>query len=132
MARAGAGWRDAVIGQDVFGGRKGYAWFRAILPASKTPPRRVHFESVDDNADIYLNGALLIHHEIWNEAFDVPVGTAWRADGPSVLAVLVRNTAGPGGILGEVREEFTDPIGFHGATANHAAWPHGRDLHDHQ
>ncbi|MCW3058616.1 MAG: hypothetical protein JWQ02_437 [Capsulimonas sp.] len=110
----GAGWRDASIGEDLFHGRLGYAWCRTTLPVFKTPPRRIHFESVDDNASVYLNGKLLIRHKIWNDAFDAPVGTDWRANGPNVLAVLVENTAGAGGILGPVRAEFADPMELQG------------------
>lgn len=103
-----AGWKDAAIGADIFHGRIGCAWFRAELPASASTPKRIHFESVDDNAAVYLNGRHLLYHEIWNEPFDVPIGAAWKRGGPNVLLVLVQNTAGAGGILGPVREEFDD------------------------
>jgi len=48
--------------------------------------------------DLYLNGKKLTYHEGWNDPFTVSLGNAWNADGPNVLAVLVYNGAGAGGI----------------------------------
>src|ERR1700704_3372604 len=52
------GWRTAAPGQDVFRGRRGFAWFQTTLKvasgASDVAPRRLHFESVDDRATVYL------------------------------------------------------------------------------
>lgn len=97
-----ADWKDMTAGQDVFGGRKGFAWFRTTLPDQPQAHRVLHFESVDDNATVYLNGKELTHHEGWNDAFDVPLDSVWRAGGPNVLTVLVENTASAGGIAGQV------------------------------
>lgn len=108
------GWQSAAVGDDVFQGRLGYAWFQTTLPKSASPPRRIHFESVDDNAAVYLNGRQIAHHEVWNDPFDALVGTAWHTSGPNVLTVRVQNTAGGGGIIGPVREEFSDPVTLRG------------------
>ncbi|MBV9866385.1 MAG: DUF4982 domain-containing protein [Abitibacteriaceae bacterium] len=95
-------WKDATPGQDVFGGRRGFAWFRATLPAVPAArdqaPHILHFEGVDDNATIYFNGKRLLRHNGWGEAFDVPLDTAWQAGVPNEVAVLVENTAGAGGV----------------------------------
>ena len=100
---SGADWKDiAAPGPDVFGGKPGFAWFRAALPDLAGPRRTLHFESVDDNATVFLNGKQLLRHEVWNEPFDVPLDTAWKPGGPNVVAVLVENTAGAGGIAGAV------------------------------
>ena len=95
----GGDWKDAATGDDVFHGRAGFAWFRATLPAlTAARGRTLHFEGVDDNATVYLNGQKLTHHEGWNDPFDVPLDAAWNAAGPNTLTVLVENTAGGGGI----------------------------------
>ena len=87
-------------GADVFHGRRGFAWFQVVVNKQIAPAllnRTVlHFESVDDNATVYLNGVRILHHEGWNDPFDVPL-TTWRP-GPNTLTVLVENTDGPGGI----------------------------------
>ncbi|HLK59856.1 MAG TPA: hypothetical protein VKU00_25060, partial [Chthonomonadaceae bacterium] len=87
---------------DVFKGRIGFAWVAADLPAVPGPSRRLHFENVDDNATVYLNGKKLAHHEGWSKPFDVTLNAAWREGGPNEVVVLVENTSGPGGIMGDV------------------------------
>ncbi len=99
---SGADWKDTASGPDIFGGRVGFAWYKATLPALVSPHRFLHFASVDDNATVYLNGHQLLHHEGWNDPFDVPLDAAWNATGPNELTVLVENTDGPGGIAGPV------------------------------
>jgi beta-galactosidase len=99
---AGDGWQAAHTGDDVFHGRIGFAWVVTPLPDAPGPHRTLHFEGVDDNATVYLNGTRLKHHEGWDDAFDVPLDSAWKAGGPNVAAVLVENTAGAGGITGAV------------------------------
>ena len=107
---SGADWKDGAIGQDTFHGAVGYTWFRAVLPKLAKPPRALQFASVDDNATVYLNGVKLTHHEGWDEAFEAPIGAAWHADGPNILAVLVENTAGGGGITGPVTLATRGPV----------------------
>ena len=94
---AGPEWRDAAPGDDVFQGRSGYAWFRATLPDIPSPHRLLRLKA-DDNADVYLNGVKLAHHEGWNSEFDVPLDAAWKAGGPNVVAILIQNLAGGGGL----------------------------------
>lgn len=96
------GWAKATVGEDVFHGQAGFAWFRTDLPAFNPGTPVLYFKSVDDNATIYLNGKRLLSHEGWNESFSVDLKPAWKQHGPNLLAVLVENTAGPGGIYGGV------------------------------
>ncbi|HEV2968525.1 MAG TPA: glycoside hydrolase family 2 TIM barrel-domain containing protein, partial [Pirellulales bacterium] len=104
----GADWKDAKPGDDVFHGRRGFCWFRTELPAAVADKPTLLFESVDDNAVVYLNGKRLIAHQGWNDPFSVPLAEAWRKDGPNVLAVLVENTAGAGRIGETTLEGLVD------------------------
>lgn len=101
-----AGWRRARIGQDVFRNRPGFAWFRAdlgtSLPVSPGMKRVVHFDSVDDNCEVFLNGVLLKTHSVWDDPFDVDLGGAWKEGSANTVTVLVENTGGGGGIMGMV------------------------------
>ncbi len=99
---AGGDWKDARTGDDTFRGRIGFSWYRTVLPETSAAAPMLHFDGVDDNATVYLNGQRLIHHTGWDEPFDVPLKPAWRAGGRNVLAVLVENTAGMGGITAPV------------------------------
>ena len=99
---SGPDWHDAKSGDDTFDSRVGFQWFRTILPDVPGPNRIIHFETVDDNGTIYLNGRQLVRHEGWNDPFDVPLDDAWQTGGPNSLAVLVENTAGAGGITAAV------------------------------
>ncbi len=92
------GWATASIGQDVFGKKAGSAWFQAALSSLGAPQRVLHFESVDEDATVYVNGQKIGSHRGWNEPFDVPIGAAWNANGPNILSVLIENADGAGGI----------------------------------
>jgi len=90
---------DVKIGDDVFHGRAGFAWFRATLRSDLTNAvRRLHFEGVDDNATVFLNGKRLFHNEGWNQPFDVTLSSDWIDGADNVLDVLVENTNQGGGI----------------------------------
>ncbi|BCM94212.1 beta-galactosidase [Abditibacteriota bacterium] len=95
-------WKDAQIGQDIFSKQKGFAWFRATLGNVAGPHRILKFESIDDKATIYLNGQKVGRQEQYGEEFEVPVDAAWKEEGPNILAVMIENTDGVGGIMGEV------------------------------
>ena len=45
---------------------------------------KLHFESVDDNATVYLNGQKLAQHNGWDDPFDVDLAPAWKAGGANV------------------------------------------------
>ena len=99
---SGPDWHDAKSGDDTFQGRTGFEWFRAVLPDVPGPYRVIHFETVDDNATVYLNGRRVARHVGWSEPFDVPLDEAWKPGGVNSLAVLVENNDGPGGITARV------------------------------
>jgi len=120
---SGSGWKDAETGEDTFKGRIGFAWYRTILPATPGKAPTLHFDGVDDNATVYLNGQKLTSHEGWDDPFDVELKPAWKAGGPNVLAVLVENTAGAGGI--------TAPVFLQEKQGYQAAGPALADFDDH-
>jgi beta-galactosidase len=95
---SGAEWQTAHTGDDLFHGRTGFAIARTVLPNVTGGQRVLHFDRVDDNGTVYLNGKMLLKHEGWDEPFDVPLDSAWNAGGPNVLAVVIQNTDGEGGI----------------------------------
>jgi len=105
-----AGWADAKPGEDVFQKRRGFAWYHTVLPAAPGPHRRVHFDGVDDNATVFLNGKLLEKHRGWSEPFDVKLDAAWRDLEPNELLVLVENQDNTGGILGETTVVFNSGL----------------------
>jgi len=108
---SGPDWHDAKSGDDTFNGRVGFQWFRTTLPDVPGPSRIIHFETVDDNGTVYLNGRLIVRHEGWNDPFDVSLDDAWQTGGPNSLAVLVENTAGAGGITAAVTLGRLPPAG---------------------
>ena len=99
---SGPDWQDATTSTDVFNGRLGSAWFRTILPNISGPHRRIHFNSIDDNGQIFLNGKRIASDVGVNANADISLDSAWQEGGPNVLAVSVQNTAGAGGLLGAV------------------------------
>ena len=120
-----ANWTNATIGQDVFNGRVGAAWFRTVLDpfALSGRPLALLFLSVDDNATVFLNGALLGNHTGAAERFDISVpDVAWRTNGPNVLAVAVQNTSGSGGILGSVLLQSGGQVPPPGASITQWIW----------
>ena len=75
-----------------------FAWFRTTLPADADSRPLLHFDSVNDNATVYLNGRKLLKHYGYTDPFDVPLGAAWKVGGPNVLVVLVENLTRSSGI----------------------------------
>jgi len=116
LPTTGADWQDATTATDAFKGRVGWAWFRTSLPSVPGPHRRVHFNSIDDNGMVYLNGKKLADGVGINAGIDISLDDAWRDNASNVLAVAVQNTAGAGGILGDVRLTggVADGIAVHG------------------
>jgi len=102
---SGPTWADANTSTDVFHGRLGWAWFRAVLPDALGPHRRIFFHSIDDMGVVYLNGKQIAASVGLNSDVSLSLDTAWHEGGPNVLAVAVQNTGGPGGLTGEVRLE---------------------------
>lgn len=108
------GWKDYAVGDDAFGHRAGYAWFVTNLPSPADGARTVlHFESVDDEGTVFVNGKKLIHHEGWNEAFDIPLDDLRHDGQPNTVAVLVKNNDGVGGLDEAVtltRVLYSEPV----------------------
>ncbi len=100
------GWQAYTVGQDAFNRRRGFAWFQTTLPASiGAAHASLHFESVDDNGTVFVNGKQVARHQGWDTAFDVPV-----TPGPeATLSVFVENTDNTGGLGKPVR--FVTQIG---------------------
>jgi putative alpha-1,2-mannosidase len=95
-----SGWRDYTIGDDAFGGKEGFGWFRVVLPE---PPAGVangvlDFRSTDENAVVFLNGRRLTRHEGWNLPFSVNIGGLDTMSRPFVLTVFIENYSNEGGI----------------------------------
>ena len=98
LKTGGPDWKDAANGQDVFDQKPGFAWYRVTLPDCPGPHRLLHFVGVDDNATVYVNGKKMLHHEGWNDPFDINLDPVWKAGGPNEAAVLVENNYGGGNI----------------------------------
>lgn len=108
-----------------------FGWFRTTLPEKKGPGRSVHFESVDDNGTVFLNGQQLAAHQGYADAFDVPLDSAWNENGPNVLVVLIENVAGQGGLMKDVTFQTTAQHSeFADAAFNDRSWRTVRLPHD--
>ena len=100
-----SGWQETEPGSDVFEGKKGLAWFRTELgdlPPGPTGRPRIYFQSVDDNATVYVNGKLAYYHEGGDFPFEINLNYTWEDGGRNEMAVLVENVEGRGGIDGAV------------------------------
>ena len=121
------GWISKTGFGDVFGGRKGYVWYRATLPrfTAKTGNvfPKLFFECIDDNGIIFLNGKKLLTHTGWNDSFDISLAKAWNNNGPNELMVLAQNTEGEGGI--------TKPVYFQTSDSTKATGANGPVFDDH-
>ena len=127
---SGDGWHEATTenSQMTF---TGHAWFRTILPRQDHVGRRVRFTHVDDSGVVYLNGVRLMSHQGWDTSFDTPLDSAWSADGPNILTVLVNNTSGPGGIYGPVTFGWSEKDTLYaGAKVDDSAWRRVQIPHD--
>ncbi len=102
-------WLSASIGQDLFNNRPGWVWVRIDLPASTAPNHSVYFGSVDDDGIVYLNGKIVGEHAGWDTSFTVSLDRAWNPNGKNVLAVLIHNTDGTGGLDKPALLETTTP-----------------------
>ena len=115
-----ATWSNATVGQDVFNGRTGAAWFRTTLDplASSGRPLTLHFLSVEDTATVFLNGALLGTHSGAGLLFD------HLAAGPSLEQ---QRSERAGGSRAEQRRSRRDSGG--GAAAKRQRGATARRIH---
>ncbi len=117
---SGGTWKDATGEDDVFGNRRGFAWFRTSLApraVAANTPLVLRFFGVDDNATVYLNGQKFFTHQGWGQPFDVPINQAWKPNQANQVAVLIENTEGSGGI-GGVGLQIGRPIASAATRAN--------------
>jgi beta-galactosidase len=90
-------WPSVQTAPYALGQENSFGWFRTVVPNAPTAPV-IHFESVDDNATVYLNGQKLSEHSGWDDPFDVDLTPAWKPTGPNIVTVLVGNVGGSGGM----------------------------------
>lgn len=94
------GWQPYRIGDDAFDRRRGFAWFQTKLPPTLGASHlTLHFEGVDDNGTIFVNGKQVGSHQGWDSSFDVEIQPGPEA----ILSVLVENTDNTGGLGKPVR-----------------------------
>ncbi|WP_121811078.1 beta-galactosidase [Mucilaginibacter kameinonensis] len=88
------------IGNDVFNLKEGYAWFHTTIPQQPagTAKIQVLFKSVDENATVFINGKQVIHHDGWNQPFEVNITDAEILKHPVDLTVFIENYSNEGGI----------------------------------
>ncbi|MCW3097455.1 MAG: hypothetical protein JWL77_3073 [Chthonomonadaceae bacterium] len=99
-AAGAAEWQPYAIGDDAFNKRRGYAWFQTKIPATTGAAHvSLHFEGVDDNGTVFVNGKEVGSHKGWDTSFDVPIPVGPEA----VLSVFVENTDNTGGLGKPVR-----------------------------
>ena len=104
-----AGWQDYTIGQDAFGGKEGFGWFRSVLaePAAGVAQIVLDFKSVDENATVFINGRKVGRHEGWNQPFEVVIGGLDTLRRPLELTLFLENYSNEGGIDKPVRANYT-------------------------
>lgn len=95
-------WMPTRLGINVLKPRQN-GWFRAELGADREGSEKtLVFDSTDEDASVFLNGKHIGTHVGFGTQFEIPVGDAWRPEGPNTLVVLVKNWAQSGGINGGV------------------------------
>ena len=106
-----AGWKDYTIGEDAFGQKEGFGWFRTILaePEAGVAQIVLNFKSVDENATVFINGRKIGRHAGWNQPFDVVIGGLDTLRRPLELTVFMENYSNEGGIDKPVRANYTGP-----------------------
>ena len=103
------GWKGYSIGQDAFGTKQGFGWFRTTIPK---PPAGItqiilNFRSVDENATVFINGKEIVYHDGWNRPFFVTLDKADTIEHPLVLTLFIENYSNEGGIDRPVRLHYT-------------------------
>ncbi len=100
------GWQEIRLGQDLFSRRRGFAWCQIRIAMEAQPGGAggrtvLHFDSVDDNATVFVNGHLVGAHQGSSKAFDIDATAAWNMGQANVITLLIENTGGPGGLYGQ-------------------------------
>jgi len=132
-AELDASWTDATAGKD-WGDFDGYGWYQTeVEPTGSTEAYRITFESVDDEAWVYVNGSLSQYHnkpEPLTFKFSVAGADAGEIaeEGETVkafrISVRVRDKGEKGGLTGEVMLLKPKPLAdkdlLRAALCNHA------------
>lgn len=96
------GWFAAKAGEDIFQKQPGAAWYRTVLPAGTSRSASLHFDGIDDEATVFLDGKKVGGHNGWGQPFDVSLDNKLSPNAPAVLTVLIINRENTGGITGPV------------------------------
>ncbi|HEY6901651.1 MAG TPA: GH92 family glycosyl hydrolase, partial [Puia sp.] len=105
------------IGEDVFDKKQGVAVFETEFPSVAAGVRQaeLRFASVDENADVYVNGRKVARHEGWNSPFNVLLDRIDTMRRPVRLRVVIENFSNEGGIDQPVRfSPFLSPVEVRG------------------
>jgi len=106
----------AFLGETSVGEYLGYGWYATTFVAPEGmagQPAALHFDAVDEQAWVYLNGRLIGEHtvasegkpvdELWEKPFTLPVPAGLiHGNGRNLLVVRIHNSAGAAGIWREV------------------------------
>ncbi len=83
----------------------GFGWYRKKFTVDRRPVDKqlaLVFETVDDNADVWLNGKKVGSHRGYGELFWFDVTDLVKTGAKNSLTVRIEDTGGPGGINGSV------------------------------
>ncbi len=86
-------------------GYDGFGWYATTFSYGRLAAGyklALVFESVDDNAVVWLNGRRLVEHNGWGQLFFVDISALYTPDSVNQLVVRIEDLGGPGGINKEV------------------------------
>lgn len=93
--------KSAVPGEWADAGYDGFGWYRTTFNFGKLSGGyrlALTFESVDDNAIIWLNGEHIGDHNGWGEYFFIDLTDIYKPNSENQLVVRIEDLGGPGGI----------------------------------
>ena len=97
-----SGWENqAVPGEWPDGAYDGFGWYRTTFKYGHLADSlrlALVFESVDDNAIIWLNGKHIGDHNGWGEMFFIDLTDLYQPNKENQLVVRIEDLGGPGGI----------------------------------
>lgn len=92
---------ETVPGEWDDAGYDGLAWYATTFKYGKLAAGynlALVFESVDDNAIVWLNGQQIAEHHGWGQLFFVDISEIYRSDSLNHLVARIEDLGGPGGI----------------------------------
>ncbi len=127
-----ADWPEVEVGrhwaEPPLSGHDGFVWMRrtVTLPADAPldGPWTLWPGAIDDRDDTWVNGELVGRTDgenLWNQPrrYDVPAGVL--KPGRNVIAIRVRDTSGPGGMIGPAAVMRLEPARGHGGAGEPSA-----------